>query len=125
MGDIDHLVSFLSGEHLDFSGAQPPDELWDDSFAGTEGDSVGHVAQVWLESSGDVDGSQVFLEVGNFEAVSDELVAELLLPGVAGVEFLAGGQGAAVYGGNESIGDSMDHFVDIRVHAQKDLGGSG
>ena len=117
MGDVDRLISLVSGEHLDFSSAQPSDELWDDSLACAEGDSVSHVTQVWFKSSRDVNSPQSSLEAGNFEAVSDELVVELLLPSAAGVKLLAGGQGLAVYGGDEPIGNGVDRLVDVRVCA--------
>jgi len=79
------------------------------------------MTQVWLKYGGDVDGPQSSLEAGDLEAMGNELVAELLLPGVAGVKFLARGQGAAVYGGDEAIGNGVDRFIDIGVCVQKDL----
>jgi len=113
LGDIYWLVSLTPCEHLNFSGAHPPDELGNHSFAHAEGDGVGHMTEVRLESGGDVDGPQSSLEAGDFEATGNKLVAELLLAGVAGVEFLAGGQGAAVYGGDEPIGDGVDGLIDV------------
>ena len=123
MGNIDRLVSFLPHEHLDLSHAYPPDELGNNSLAGAEGDGVGHVAQVWFEPWGDVDSSQLSLEVGDFEATSNELVVELLLSGAAGIELLAGGEGSAVDGGNEAIGDGVDCLVDIQMRVQEDFSG--
>ncbi len=93
-------------------------------FAGTEGDGVDHVSQVRLEPCRDVDRAQASLEVGDFEALGNELLPELLFPGAAGVEVLAGSQGASVYGGDEAIGDGVDGFIDVGVRAQKDLGGA-
>jgi len=101
----------MSGEHLDLPSAQPPDKLWDDSCTSTEGDGVGHVSKVRFKSGGDVNGPQSSLEAGDFEATGNELMAELLLPGATGIELLAGGQGVVVYGGDESIGDSVDCFI--------------
>ncbi len=92
-------------------------------FTGTEGDGVDHVAHVGFEPCGDVDGAQSSLETSDFVASSDELVLELLLSGVAGVKFLAGGQGVVVYGGDESVGDGMDGLINVGVSAQQDFGG--
>ena len=112
----------MSCEHFNFSHAHPPDELGNNSLACAEGDGVSHIAQVWLEPGGDVDGSQLPLEVSDFKASGDELVAELLLPGAAFIQFLTGGEGLAVYGGDESIGDGVDRLIDIRMRAQENLG---
>ena len=75
------------------------------------------MSQVRFESSGDVDRPQLSLEVGDFEAAGDELMAELLLPGAAGVELLAGGESSAVYSGDEAIGDGVDGLIDVGGHA--------
>jgi len=53
--------------------------------------------------------------VGDFNTAGNNLVLELLLSGIAGVEFLVGGQGLAVYGGDESIGDGMNGLINVRV----------
>jgi len=98
--------------------------LWDDTFPSAEGDGVGYVAHVGFEAGGDVDGSQSFLKMGDFKATGGDLLAELLLPCVGGVELLASGQGAVVDGGDESIGNGMDGFINVWVSAQKDFHGS-
>src|SRR6266851_5074639 len=51
LGDVDCLIPFPPGQHLDLPHSQPPNESWDDMFSCAEGDSVGHVAQVGFETS--------------------------------------------------------------------------
>ncbi len=94
-------------------------------LACAEGDGVDHVPQVRFEAGGDVDGAQSSLKAGDFEAPRGKLLAELLLSDLAAVKFLARVEGAAVDGGDESIGNGLDGVVDIRVHAEDNLGGSG
>ncbi len=53
--------------------------------------------------------------MGDFNTAGNNLVPELLLSGMAGIEFLVGGQGLAVYGGDESIGDGMNGLINVRV----------
>jgi len=114
----------MSCEHFNFSCAQPSNKLGNDSLAHAEGDSVGHVSQVWLKSGRDVDCSQLSLEASDFEAVGSKLLTELLLSSAAGIELLAGGEGSAVYGGDEPIGDGVDCFIDVGVGVQEDFSGS-
>jgi len=59
------------------------------------------------------------LKPGDFQVASCDLTLQLLLTGLGLVEFLAGGQGALVYGGNESKGDHMDGFIDVGVGAKE------
>ncbi len=117
MGDVYRLVSLTPCEHLDFSRAQSSDKLGDHSLTCAEGDGVDHIAQVGLESGRDVDSSQPPLKASDLEAMGDELVVELLLPGAAGVKFLAGGEGSAVYGSDEAVGNGVDGFVNVGVCA--------
>jgi len=119
LGNVYGLVSFSSGEHFDFSYTQPSDKLQDHVLSGAKGNGVDNVAQIWLEAGGDVDGAQSSLEVGDFEATGDELVLELLFSGLAFVELLTGVQGAVVYGGDESVGDSVNGLIDIGVHVEE------
>ena len=59
----------------------------------------------------------MFLEAGDFEVTGGDLLVELLFPHAGGVKFLASCQGVVVYGGNESVGDSVDGFIDVGVSA--------
>ncbi len=77
------------------------------------------VAQVRLETAGDIDDTKSAVEVGDFEGSSGQLLLELLLSGAAFIQFLAGVEGAVVDGGDESIGDGVDGFVDIGVHTEE------
>ena len=122
MGDIYGLVPLLPGKHLDFSGAHPPNELWDHSFSSAEGDSVVDVAQVWLEAGGDVDSAQTSMEAHDFKGTASKLLLELLLPGLTFVKFLAGVEGAAVDGSNKSVCDGVDGFIDVGVCVEEHLG---
>jgi len=60
--------------------------------------------------------------VADFEVLLADLGAELLFPSSGLVEFLAGGQGVVVDGGNEAKGDGVDGLIDIRVHSEEYLG---
>jgi len=62
------------------------------------------------------------LEAGDLEVAGGDLLVELLFPCAGGVEFLTGGQGVAVDGGDEPVGDGVDGFIDVQVGAQEDFG---
>ena len=74
MGDVDRLVPFSAGKHLNFSAAQPSDKLGNDALARAKGDSVDHISQVQLETGRDVDSAQSSLEARDFEASCDDLL---------------------------------------------------
>ncbi len=129
MGDVDWLVSLVSYHHLHFPSSHPPDELGNNVFPHTEWDSVRYVAEVGLKARGNVDSPQSSLEVGDFQVVGGDLILQLLFVGLGLIEFLAGGQGVVVYGGDESKGNCVDGVVDIGVcveeyfrHARGDWG---
>jgi len=122
LGDVYGFVALSSGNHLDFPSAHPPDKLRDHLLSSTEGDGVVDVAQVGLKTGRDVDDAESAMEAGDFEGSGSELLLELLLPGVAFVQFLTGVEGAAVDGCNESIGDGVDGVVDVGVCVEEYLG---
>ena len=119
MGDVYRLIALSSREHLDFPGAQPPNELWDHSFPSAEGDGVVNVAQVGLEAGGDVDDAKLAVKVGDFEGSGGQLLPELLLSGMAFVQLLAGVEGAAVDGRDEPVRNGVDGLVDVGVCAEE------
>ncbi len=122
MGDVYGLVTLSSGEHLNFPSAHPSNKLQDHLFSGAEGNGVMDMAQVGLEAGGDVDDAQLALEAGDLKGSAGELLSELLLPGAAFVQFLAGVECMVVDSRDESISDGVDSLVDVGVCAEEYLG---
>jgi len=83
------------------------------------------VAKVGFETSGDVHHSQSPLELGDFQVAGCDLLSQLLFMLSSFFNFLAGGQGSLVYGGDESKGHSIDGIIDVGVHVEQDFCGAG